>query len=111
VLNVIHIAGTEGKGSTSAFTDSILRSAMPKWKIGLYTSPHLVAVRERIRINGAPLPEDEFAGYFFEVWDKLIANNTRKIPTTPDMPGYFRFPTLVAFHVFLDKRSTPQVLK
>ena len=44
--------------------------------IGLYTSPHLVAVRERIRINGKPLPEDEFAKYFFEIWDKLIANNT-----------------------------------
>lgn len=67
---------------------------MPKWKIGtllipltkvmilqnfvigLYTSPHLVAVRERIRIDGAPLPENEFAKYFFEIWDKLIANNT-----------------------------------
>lgn len=44
--------------------------------IGLYTSPHLVAVRERIRIDGAPLPENEFAKYFFEIWDKLIANNT-----------------------------------
>jgi folylpolyglutamate synthase len=44
--------------------------------IGLYTSPHMVAVRERIRIDGAPLPEDEFAGYFFEIWDKLIANDT-----------------------------------
>jgi folylpolyglutamate synthase len=36
----------------------------------------MVAVRERIRIGGAPLPEDEFAKYFFEIWDKLIANNT-----------------------------------
>jgi folylpolyglutamate synthase len=44
--------------------------------IGLYTSPHLVAVRERIRINGAPLPEDGFAKYFFEIWDKLIVNHT-----------------------------------
>ena len=44
--------------------------------IGLYTSPHMVAVRERIRIDGAPLPEDEFAKYFFEVWDRLIANKT-----------------------------------
>ena len=97
--------------------------------IGLYTSPHLVTVRERIRINGAPLPEDEFAKYFFEVWDRLIANNTvcylpyahrgiylrrhlqRKIPTTPDMPGYFRFLTLMAFHVFLDKRVDATILE
>lgn len=38
---------------------------------GLYTSPHLCAVRERIRVNGRPLSEDDFAKYFFEVWDKL----------------------------------------
>ena len=43
--------------------------------LGLYTSPHLVAVRERIRINGAPLTENEFAKYFFEIWDRLIAND------------------------------------
>lgn len=42
--------------------------------LGLYTSPHLVAVRERIRINGVPLSEDRFAKYFFEVWDQLEAN-------------------------------------
>lgn len=38
---------------------------------GLYTSPHLVAVRERIRINGEPLSEEEFTRYFFEVWNLL----------------------------------------
>jgi folylpolyglutamate synthase/dihydropteroate synthase len=41
---------------------------------GLYTSPHLVAVRERIRVDGHPLSEEEFTKYFFEVWDKLEAN-------------------------------------
>jgi hypothetical protein len=43
----------------------------PESYTGLYTSPHLIAVRERIRINGIPLSEEEFAGYFFEIWDKL----------------------------------------
>ena len=38
---------------------------------GLYTSPHLVAVRERIRINGAPIYESTFVKYFYEVWDRL----------------------------------------
>lgn len=38
---------------------------------GLYTSPHLVAVRERIRINGAPLSEEQFSNFFFDVWDRL----------------------------------------
>jgi folylpolyglutamate synthase/dihydropteroate synthase len=38
---------------------------------GLYTSPHLVAVRERIRINGTPISEEDFSKFFFQVWDKL----------------------------------------
>ena len=42
---------------------------------GLYTSPHLVAVRERIRINGAPLSEETFTKYFYEVWDRLKENS------------------------------------
>lgn len=41
---------------------------------GLYTSPHLCAVRERIRVNGEPLSEEEFAKYFFEVWERLEAD-------------------------------------
>ncbi|TFK75772.1 FolC bifunctional protein [Pluteus cervinus] len=100
-LNVIHITGTKGKGSTSAFTESIIRSCRPTWKTGLYTSPHLVAVRERIRINGAPIPESEFAKYFFEVWDRLQQNTKRASEETSIMPGYFRFLTILAFHAFL----------
>lgn len=43
-------------------------------RVGLYTSPHLVAVRERIRVNGEPISEENFTKYFFEVWDRLEAN-------------------------------------
>lgn len=70
-MNVLHITGTKGKGSTSAFVSSILTTLAPKAKVGLYTSPHMVAVRERIRINGEPIAEDVFARYFWEVWDRL----------------------------------------
>jgi folylpolyglutamate synthase/dihydropteroate synthase len=38
---------------------------------GLYTSPHLIAVRERIRVNGDPVSEEAFAKFFFDVWDRL----------------------------------------
>jgi folylpolyglutamate synthase len=69
-LNVVHITGTKGKGSTSAFTERILRSHLAG-KVGLYTSPHLCAVRERIRVNGEPLSEEVFAKLFFEVWERL----------------------------------------
>lgn len=40
----------------------------------LFSSPHLMEVRERIRINGKPLPKDEFAKYFFDCWDNLLNN-------------------------------------
>ncbi|KIY49346.1 FolC bifunctional protein [Fistulina hepatica ATCC 64428] len=110
-LNVIHITGTKGKGSTSAFVDSILRETFPGSTIGLYTSPHLVAVRERIRINGKPLPEADFTTLFFEVWDALKANTASNHPDTPPMPGYFRFMTLLAFYTFLKYNVDATVLE
>lgn len=73
-LNVIHITGTKGKGSTTAFCDAMLRQVAPGAKVGMYTSPHLVAVRERIRLNGSPLSESAFARYFFEIWDQYGVN-------------------------------------
>ncbi|KAF7332025.1 Folylpolyglutamate synthase [Mycena kentingensis (nom. inval.)] len=112
VLNVIHITGTKGKGSTSAFTDSLLREAHPEWNIGLYTSPHLVAVRERIRVNGKPISEQDFARFFFQVWDKIDENKVRtRVETTPDKPGYFRFLTLVAFHAFISLKVNATILE
>lgn len=77
---MIHVAGTKGKGSTSAFVESILRNVKvidPETnqsrplRTGLYTSPHLIEVRERIRLNGVPLSQEDFAKYFFEVWERL----------------------------------------
>lgn len=55
-LNIIHIAGTNGKGSTAAFIDSILRAA--SFKVGLFTSPHLEHFSERIRVNGECIDEE-----------------------------------------------------
>jgi dihydrofolate synthase/folylpolyglutamate synthase len=69
-LRCIHVAGTNGKGSTSHMIASVLQAA--GYKIGLYTSPHLKDFRERIKINGEEIPESfvqEFVGAhrpFFE---------------------------------------------
>ncbi|KAJ1324405.1 folylpolyglutamate synthase [Microdochium nivale] len=117
-LNVIHVAGTKGKGSTCAFTASILEQhqklakSRTRNRIGLFTSPHLVAVRERIRIDGSPISEDLFARYFFEVWDRLGAAEVRDgahiidrrlgIPMAP-RPIYSRYLTLMSYHVFLSE--------
>ncbi|KAJ1354614.1 CDK5 regulatory subunit associated protein 1 [Parelaphostrongylus tenuis] len=95
-LNVIHVSGTKGKGSTCAFVESILRKV--GFRTGLYTSPHLVHVRERIRINGKPISEISFAKYFFTVYNKL-----KRYELEDGMPFYFKFLTLLAFHVFLEE--------
>ncbi|KAF4546074.1 Folylpolyglutamate synthetase [Lasiodiplodia theobromae] len=110
-LKPIHIAGTKGKGSTSAFVSSILAqyhaapaSAPVPRKIGLYTSPHLKSVRERIQINNTPLSEEAFAKYFFEIWDRLeaAARAEGKDPSAPGTkPVYFRFLTIMALHAYL----------
>ncbi|KAI1430827.1 tetrahydrofolylpolyglutamate synthase [Xylaria sp. CBS 124048] len=115
-LNILHVAGTKGKGSTCAFTASILahyqRTRGLPHKIGLFTSPHLIAVRERIRIDGAPVSEDLFARYFFDVWDRLGDAETHEGPVVldkqlgvpiPSRPIYSRYLTLMSYHVFLQE--------
>src|SRR6201993_4983177 len=58
----VHIAGTNGKGSTAAFLESILRHA--GYRTGLYTSPHLERINERIRVNGEEIADVAFADVF-----------------------------------------------
>jgi folylpolyglutamate synthase len=74
-LNVIHVSGTKGKGTTCAFVESILRHA--GLSTGFFSSPHLVSVRERIRINGKPLSQEKFAKYFFEVYNNMEKGKVR----------------------------------
>lgn len=104
-LNIVHVAGTKGKGSTCTFVSSILSCyqrlhGVPK-KIALYTSPHLIAVRERIQIDGEPISEDLFTEYFFEVWNRLERSALEEGHEPTRKPAYFRFLTLMSFHVFI----------
>lgn len=176
-LNVIHVTGTKGKGSTCAFVQSVLSQykvpillASPSLapvapagagaaapasaaaavdhlhlhptqpagtasadtsrslsvnslsadaasshsvdvakitKIGLYTSPHLKTVRERIMINGKPISEELFVKYFFEIWNRLDASKSdpEVFPHMGDgiKPAYFRYLTLLSFHAFVSE--------
>ncbi|XP_054164338.1 folylpolyglutamate synthase, mitochondrial-like isoform X2 [Oppia nitens] len=104
-LNVIHVSGTKGKGSTCAFVDSILRQY--GYRTGFYSSPHLVAARERIRINGEPLNKRQFANYFWSVYKTI----ERRKDETIGMPPYFNFLTVMAFHVFLHENIDATVLE
>lgn len=122
-LNAVHIAGTKGKGSTSSFVSSILAqytkspdNAEGKInKVGLYTSPHLRFVRERIQINNAPLSEDMFAKYFFQTWNRL--EESAKAEGHPDptsvetKPVYFRFLTLMALHCYISEGVNAAVIE
>ena len=90
-INSIHIAGTKGKGSTSAITQSILKRA--GFKTGLYTSPHLVSFTERIRIDDTLISEDDVArllGNVKSVVDKMA----------DDMPSFFEVYTALAYLYF-----------
>ncbi|XP_059781673.1 folylpolyglutamate synthase, mitochondrial isoform X1 [Balaenoptera ricei] len=106
-LNIIHITGTKGKGSTCAFTERILRSY--GLKTGFFSSPHLVQVRERIRINGQPISPELFTKYFWRLYHRL--EETKDDSSCVSMPGYFRFLTLMAFHVFLQEKVDLAVME
>jgi len=74
---------------------------VPK-KVGLFISPHLIAVRERIRINSKPISEELFARYFFEVWDLLESSKTAEDDVAlGTKPIYARYLTLMSYHTFL----------
>ena len=90
------IAGTNGKGSTSATLASILTAA--GYKTALYTSPHLVRVNERIRIDGEAISDAEFGEMYRrvkEAADELIANGG-----LPGTPSFFETMTAMAFEYF-----------
>ncbi|MFN2432200.1 MAG: folylpolyglutamate synthase/dihydrofolate synthase family protein [Gemmatimonadota bacterium] len=66
---IVQVAGTNGKGSTASFLAAGLRSA--GLRVGLFTSPHLVDFRERVRVDGRPISEDEVVHGWHEVWPEV----------------------------------------
>ena len=86
----IHVAGTNGKGSCAHTLSAILQSC--GYKVGLYTSPHLVDFSERIRYNGAPIPEE----YVIDFVEK------EKVFFEPLQPSFFEVVTAMAFKYFAD---------
>ncbi|XP_071712027.1 folylpolyglutamate synthase-like [Rutidosis leptorrhynchoides] len=93
-MKIIHVAGTKGKGSTCTFTEAILRSC--GFRTGLFTSPHLIDVRERFRLDGVDISKEKFLAYFWWCWDRLKDKCNEDIP----MPNLFRFLALLGFKIF-----------
>lgn len=95
-----HIAGTNGKGSTAAFLESILRHA--GFRTGLYTSPHLERINERMRVNGEEISDDSFAAIFTRLQaliEELLAEHKLRAH-----PTYFECVTAMAFECFARER-------
>lgn len=106
-LHFIHVAGTNGKGSTCAMIESGLRAAGRR--TGLFTSPHLAEPTERIRIVGRQVSAAQFAGAFERVHqcvEKLADEGAVDWHTT-----YFETVTAMAFLIFLDERVDTVVLE
>jgi dihydrofolate synthase/folylpolyglutamate synthase len=96
----LHIAGTNGKGSTAAMAAAVLQAA--GYRVGLYTSPHLVEFRERIRVNGEMIAESQ------------VAQLTEQLQTLcqPDLsPTFFEYTTAMAFQHFADSGIDVAVLE
>jgi len=94
-LRAVHLAGTNGKGSTAAMVASMLQAA--GYRVGLYTSPHLHTVRERMRIDGEPIGEPLLA----ELADELrVLLHRLNASSWPESPTYFECTTAIAFAHF-----------
>ena len=132
---IIHIAGTKGKGSTAVMCEALCRLVYGK-QTGLFTSPHLCDIRERIRIQGRPTSKAVFGKAYWTVRtaleeqaaanknvskdddDKTKAtsenasltndtNPTNRMDELPILPGYFRMLTLMACHIFATYQRPP----
>src|ERR1035437_9762255 len=98
------VAGTNGKGSTGATLASILRAS--GLRTGLYTSPHLVRINERIHLNGNPIADDDFA-----LLHDVVDRTAERLVSEGDLPwhpSFFEMLTAMAFEYFA--RSRPDIV-
>ena len=100
-LKIIHVAGTNGKGSVSSTVANVLKCA--DYKVGLYTSPHLVEYTERIRINNEEIPQDIFANYLEEI---CTLADKHEIHLTE-----FEILTVLAYKYFADNKVDIAVIE
>ena len=98
-ISTIHVAGTNGKGSTCAYIERILREN--GYKVGLYTSPHLLKFNERIRIDGFPISDEEIVQFLDNSFDEI-----NKIKST-----FFEATTVMAFDYFYKKKVDIAVIE
>lgn len=99
-LKIIHIAGTNGKGSTCMYITRILRES--GYNVGTFTSPHLIKLNERIMVNEQMVDDSEFAEYFSKVWEVVKKDK---------IPGYFDILLAMAMLIYKDRKVDYVVLE
>ncbi|MGD8306571.1 MAG: Mur ligase family protein, partial [Ignavibacteria bacterium] len=96
-LKVIHLAGSNGKGSTAAFISSMLMEA--GYKVGLYTSPHFIKFNERIVINGVQIDDEYVARFITKHWKYIIEHELTFFEVTTALAFEFFFKSNVDYAV------------
>src|SRR5439155_598994 len=105
-LKVLHVTGTNGKGSVCAYAASVLRAS--GYRVGLYTSPHLVRFNERIRVDGEPITDDDV----LRLWSGMQpAIQTMTSTRAIDHPTFFEVTTAMAFEFFRERKVDIAVLE
>src|SRR5262245_40230705 len=99
-LRIVHIAGSKGKGSTAAMLATVLRAA--GYRTGLFTSPHLSAVEERIQVDNRPISSVELAALITEIRDRLPTSIT---------PTFFEVGTAAGLLHFVRRRVDVAVME
>lgn len=105
----VHIAGTNGKGSTAAMVASVLQEA--GYKVGLYTSPHLINFTERIRINNEEISEKMVIELTDELRSRLAAIEASDCKEEKFTPTFFEFTTTIAFTYFAEEKVDIAVIE
>ena len=99
----IHVAGSKGKGSTS----NLISNALGNFKVGLFSSPHMHKLTERIKINNSPISEDLFNFYFKRVW-KIVEIMKEELH---QRPSFFEFMTLLSLVIFREEKVEVSIIE
>jgi dihydrofolate synthase/folylpolyglutamate synthase len=99
----IHVAGSKGKGSTS----NLISNALGNFKVGLFSSPHMHKLTERIKINNTPISEGLFNFYFKRVW-KIVEIMKEELD---QRPSFFEFMTLLSLVIFREEKVEVSIIE
>src|SRR5215218_8032660 len=105
-VRLVHVTGTKGKGSTCAMVASVLRAA--GYRVGLFTSPHLTHVEERIQVDGVPISHAELVALMEDVAPAVRA---MELETALPSPTFFEIGTALGFLHFVRRRCDIAVLE